>query len=340
MPDRDRYWDCVDQAHQASLGGRGEEALAWLDEALRLNPLGAEAYSSRGEILWDHGRYDDALRAFERAAESDPGFCAAQLNRIEILIEEFQEFEQALELADLLLRGGLDPHEEAEVYYLKAKSLFYLEDLDGALFLLKRALKMHPDVAVYRGFEGQILFELGRFEDAMGSLSMARGLEPESAHTLYHLALCLEHAGRYEQAQGYFERSGLLEPDVYPEPVRISEDDFEAAAAAAVASLPGEIRDYVADCPILVEDLPEASLVRDGDLSPQILGLFEGIPATDPDANATRLDIDRIVLFKRNLEKVAADRNELIEQIQITVKHEIGHFLGLDEEDVERLGLG
>ncbi len=122
--------------------------------------------------------------------------------------------------------------------------------------------------------------------------------------------------------------------------MRISEDDFEAAAAAAVASLPGEIRDYVADCPILVEDLPEASLVRQGDLSPQILGLFEGIPATDPDANATRLDIDRIVLFKRNLEKVAADRNELIEQIQITVKHEIGHFLGLDEEDVERLGLG
>ncbi|MFP8874059.1 MAG: metallopeptidase family protein, partial [Myxococcota bacterium] len=112
-----------------------------------------------------------------------------------------------------------------------------------------------------------------------------------------------------------------------------------AAASAALASLPDHIRDYVAGCPILVEDLPEAALVRDGDLSPQILGLFQGVPATDPDARATRLDIDRIVLFKRNLEKVAVDRNELIEQIQITVRHEIGHYLGLDEADLERLGL-
>lgn len=340
MPDQDRYWDCVDQAHQASLGGRREEALAWLDEALRLNPLGAEAYSSRGEILWDNGHYDDALRAFERAADADPGFCPAQLNRIEILIEEFQEFEEALELSDQLLREGLEPSEEAEVYYLKAKALFYLEDLEGALFLLRRALKVNPDVAVYRGFEGQILFELGRFNDAMSSLSMARGLEPESAHTLYHLALCLEHSGQYEQAQGYFERSALLEPDLYPEPVRISLDQFEAVAAAAVASLPEHIRHYVDQCPILIEELPDASLVREGDLSPQILGLFQGIPVTDPDASAPRLDIDRIVLFKRNLEKVAGDREELVEQIQITVKHEIGHFLGLDEEDVERLGLG
>jgi predicted Zn-dependent protease with MMP-like domain len=340
MVDQDRYWDCVDQAHQASLGGRREEALAWLDEALRLNPLGAEAYSSRGEILWDHGRYDDALRAFERAAEADPGFCPAQLNRIEILIEEFQEFEEALDLSDELLREGLEPNEEAEVYYLKAKALFYLEDLEGALFLLKRGLKVNPDVAVYRGFEGQILFELGRFQHAMGSLSIARGLEPESAHTLYHLALCLEHAGDYEKAQGYFERAALLEPDVYPEPVRMSLDDFEAAAAAALASLPGHIRSYVERCPILIEDLPDGELVSEGELSPQILGLFQGVPATDPDAEATRLDIDRIVLFKRNLEKVAGDHEELVEQIQITVKHEIGHFLGLDEEDVERLGLG
>ena len=340
MPDQDRYWDCVDQAHQASLGGRREEALAWLDEALRLNPLGAEAYSSRGEILWDHGHYDDALRAFERASDADPGFSAAQLNRIEILIEEFQEFEEALELSDLLLRQGLEAGEEAEVYYLKAKALFYLEDLDGALFLLKRALKTQGEVAVYCGFEGQILFELGRFKEAMSSLNRARGLEPESAHTLYHLALCLEHSGQYERAHGYFERAALLEPDLYPEPVRISLGEFESAAAAALAALPEHIREYVSNCPILIEDLPESDLVRGGDLSPQILGLFQGVPATDPDASGNRLDIDRIVLFKRNLEKVASDREELLEQIQITVKHEIGHFLGLDEEDVERLGLG
>ena len=56
MLDRDRYWDCLDQAHQASSGGRIEEALAWFDEALRANPDGAEAHSGRGEIFWDPSR--------------------------------------------------------------------------------------------------------------------------------------------------------------------------------------------------------------------------------------------------------------------------------------------
>ena len=44
-------------------------------------------------------------------------------------------------------------------------------------------------------------------------------------------------------------------------------------------------------------------------------------------------------LFKKNLEKVSRTRAELVEQIQITVKHEVGHYLGLDEDDLERLGL-
>jgi predicted Zn-dependent protease with MMP-like domain len=46
-----------------------------------------------------------------------------------------------------------------------------------------------------------------------------------------------------------------------------------------------------------------------------------------------------VILFKKNLEKVCRDHDDLIEQIQITVRHEVGHHLGLSEEDLERLGL-
>ena len=49
---------------EASHGGRIEEALAWLDEALRVHPDGAEAHNGRGEILWDDGRIDEALAPF------------------------------------------------------------------------------------------------------------------------------------------------------------------------------------------------------------------------------------------------------------------------------------
>jgi predicted Zn-dependent protease with MMP-like domain/Flp pilus assembly protein TadD len=344
MQDRDKYWDCLDQAMEASSGGRVDEALAWLDEALRANPMGAEAHNGRGEILWDHGRSEEALQEFDRAATANGSYHPARLNRIEILIEEFGDYERALELADELLGDPLDAQTEAETYYLKAKALFYLDDLEGALFLLRRAIKTQGEVAIYRGFEGQILFELGHLDEAERALKRSLSLEPDCAHSLYHMALVLEHRAQLEQAERLFAQAASVAPEMYPLPVRMELDEFERVADQAVQSLPRKVRGYVGHCPILIEDLPSLELVAAENISPQVLGLFMGLPATAPGASPTlgtaqRLDVDRIVLFKRNLEKVAATRDELVEQIQITVKHEIAHYLGMDEEEVERLGL-
>ena len=345
MLDRDRYWDCLDQAVQASSGGRTQEARAWLEEALKHNPDGAEARNGLGEILWEGGHYEQSLREFNRAADAQPGFFPAQLNRVELLVEEFQEHDEALDLCDDLLARALEPSVEAEVYYLKAKALFYLDDLEGALFLLRRALQTQGEVAVYRGFEGQILFELGDYALARRSLEKADALEPEVAHTVYHLALVLEHLGDDERAEELFLRAADLQPDLYPRPTRMDLDRFESAAREAVDTLPPEVRRLVAHCPILIEPLPDAELVKRENLSPQILGLFDGMPVTEPGSSPEggtlqRMSPDRILLYKRNLEKVASSRDELVEQIQITVKHEIGHYLGLDEDDLDRLGLG
>jgi predicted Zn-dependent protease with MMP-like domain/Flp pilus assembly protein TadD len=344
MLDRDRYWDCLDQAIEASSAGRVGEALSWLEEALRANPRGAEAHNGRGEIFWDNGRYEEAFNEFLRAVEADPGLHAAQLNRIEILIEEFQEYEEALDLCDGMLTVTLDRGIEAEVYYLKAKALFYVDDLEGALFLLRRASKVHGEVGVYRGFEGQILFEMGRFSEALRSLERARLLEPESAHTVYHTALILEHLGESAESELLFAKAANLAPDLYPLPVRIDKADFERAAEDALRVLPLKVRNYLQNCPIMIEDMPSQELITSENVSPQVLGLFQGVPVTEPGATSgmgtvTRTDTDRILLFKRNLEKVAFDQHSLVEQIQITIKHEIGHYLGLDEDELERLGL-
>jgi len=345
MHDQDRYSYCLDQAVQASRGGHAEEALAWLEEALTLNPGGAEAHNGRGEVLWEADRFEEALREFGRAAEAQPDFYAAQLNRVELLIEEFQQYEESFDLCDALLAEPLDDSTEAEVYYLKAKSLFYLDDLEAALFLLRRAIQVGGEVSVYRGFEGQILFELGDFSAARRSLEKSDALEANTAHTLYHLALVAEHESDYELAEDLFVRADALPGDFYPRPVRIKQADFERAAEEAFRSLPEHIRQYVSNCPILIAELPEAELVRGESLSPQILGLFQGTPATEPGASPTfgtepRIDTDRIMLFKRNLEKVAGSSEELVQQMQITVKHEIGHYLGLDDDELDRLGIG
>ena len=69
------------------------------------------------------------------------------------------------------------------------------------------------------------------------------------------------------------------------------------------------------------------------------IGLFIGVPRTEALQTDQPLDLDRIMLFKKNLEKICQDEEDLIDQIQITLRHEVGHYLGLDEDDLERLGL-
>ncbi|MCS5636194.1 MAG: metallopeptidase family protein [Myxococcota bacterium] len=355
---KDRYWDCLDQAMEASHGGRIEEALAWLEEALKANPSGAEAHNGRGEILWDEGRVEESLHEFERAIAVDPKFGTAHLNRIELLVEEVGEFETALEVCDELMAGlpelpRLDRQFQAELCYLKAKALFYRDDLGGAVFLIRRAIKSGGEQPTYSAFEGHVLFEMGAYAEARRVLERAAATDADSPHILYSLGLVLERialAGEEsvseadreaakDAAEVAFQRANALDPLQFPIPVPASAEFFEEVIGEALDNLPRSIREYVADVPILVEDFPDLGLVVGERLSPQLLGLFMGVPRTEASATEQVPDLDRIMLFKGNLEKICRDREELIEQIQITVRHEIGHYLGLDENDLERLGL-
>jgi predicted Zn-dependent protease with MMP-like domain/Flp pilus assembly protein TadD len=353
--DKDRYWDCLDQAMEASHGGRIEEALAWLDEALRVHPEGAEAHNGRGEILWDDGRIDEALIEFDSAIAADGKFTAAHLNRIELLIEELGEFSTAVRRADELLSGQPllprpDRSLQAEVYYLKSKALFYRDDLEGSLFLVRRAAKAGGEVGLYCAFEGQILFELGQYEEARRVLERGVAVDPDSAHTVYHLGLVLERLESesdlasstgvgIETAEQAFLRANALDPQQFPLPVVLDEAGFTRAVDQAIANLPRSIRERIEGVSVIIEDHPSLEAVREERISPQTLGLFQGVPRTQALVTEQRLDLDRILLFKKNLEKVCQDEEDLIEQIQITVRHEVGHYLGLDEDDLERLGL-
>jgi len=345
MKDKDRYWDCLDQAIEASNGGRTDEALAWLDEALKVEPNGAEAHNSRGEILWDEGKFEDALYEFELATKADPKFLTAHLNRAELLIEDLGEYEQAIEQCDELLAGRSelakpDKATESEIYYLKSKSLFYMDDLEGALFLVRRALRTGGEHALFRAFEGQVLFELANYEEARRQLEHAVALDPDSAHAVYHLGLVLERLGEHEEAQKAFARANALSPETYLVPVEMSEDEFREVAAEAIADIPRSMRRYVEEVPLLVEDFPSKELLREQNVSPQVLGLFIGVPRTAASVTAQPNDLEaRVILFKKNLEKICQDRSELVDEIKKTVRHEVGHYLGLDEDDLERLGL-
>jgi predicted Zn-dependent protease with MMP-like domain/Flp pilus assembly protein TadD len=344
MSNKDRYWDCLDQAMEASHGGRTDEALAWLDEALKAHPEGAGAHNSRGDRRWDEGTVDEAVAEFELATRADPKLVAAHLNRAEVLVEEFGAYDESIVHCDRLLSGEgdlprLDRNTEAEVYYLKSKALFYQDELDGSLFLVRRAMKTAGEQAVFRAFEGQILFEMGRYEESRRQLDRAVALEPDAAHSLYYLGLVLERLGDGEESQRSCARAASIDPNHYPVPASITEEDFERAAKEAFDNLPRSIREEAERVPMVIEDFPSEDLIEQEDVSPQILGIFLGVPRTEASVTDQPRDLDRIILFKRNLEKACRDEQELVEEIRRTVTHEVGHYLGLDEDDLERLGI-
>jgi predicted Zn-dependent protease with MMP-like domain len=71
-----------------------------------------------------------------------------------------------------------------------------------------------------------------------------------------------------------------------------------------------------------------------------LLGIYEGIPLTERDLGWAGVLPDRITLFQGPLTRICADREELEDEIAITVVHEIAHHFGIDDDRLHELGWG
>ena len=71
-----------------------------------------------------------------------------------------------------------------------------------------------------------------------------------------------------------------------------------------------------------------------------LLGLYEGVPLTDRHADAPPSMPDVIFLFQHDLEDACDSEEQLADEVRITLLHEIGHYFGLDEDELAELGYG
>ena len=108
----------------------------------------------------------------------------------------------------------------------------------------------------------------------------------------------------------------------------------------ALEGLPPELAELLDNVAIVVEDWPDLSspLVADGGVE-TLYGLYEGVPLTERGSGYYGILPDRITIFRGPLERDFW-REELEEQIRITVVHEIAHHFGFDEDRLEELGWG
>jgi predicted Zn-dependent protease with MMP-like domain len=115
---------------------------------------------------------------------------------------------------------------------------------------------------------------------------------------------------------------------------------FDRVLQDAIESLPGPFRDVLDVVPVIVDDHPSAELAASVDDDDDLMGLFVGPPMSEWYTADGPPETAVIYVFRRRLESTCADRDELAAQIRITLFHELGHCLGFDEDDLDRIGLG
>ena len=116
---------------------------------------------------------------------------------------------------------------------------------------------------------------------------------------------------------------------------------FEDLVRRAIDTLPGQFLARLENVDIVVADRPTADQVGAGGLpvGETLLGLYEGVPLVDRE-NYGLVVPDKITIFQEPLEEMCRNREELIEEIRVTVVHEVAHFFGIDDRALREMDLG
>jgi predicted Zn-dependent protease with MMP-like domain len=112
-------------------------------------------------------------------------------------------------------------------------------------------------------------------------------------------------------------------------------EHFVKVVEGALDSLPQEFRSRIQNVAVLVEDVPPNQPSKAGEPRRLLLGVFHGVPTTKKSVFNLPSGPDHIVLYQKNIEAVCSNETEVREQIRLTVIHELGHYFGLDEEQLK-----
>ncbi len=116
--------------------------------------------------------------------------------------------------------------------------------------------------------------------------------------------------------------------------VEMSRAEFEEAVSDGLDLVPPELTAHMDNVVVLVEDEPPEDA---GD--PELLGLYEGTPLTERDSWWAAGSLpDRITIFRGPTLRMCQTREEVIEEVAVTVVHEIAHHFGIDDDRLHELG--
>jgi len=267
--------------------------------------------------------------------------------------------------------------EKAEAFLDDAESALDNGDPETAIDLCSQALAIAPRHPGAHFVQGDAYRLLGRLEDAADSYRFAALAQPEHASSWASLSLTLFELLEMENAQRAADRAireapqnpegwwvrGLLrewlgdangahrafaharwlDPVAFPFPPTLTDEEIEQIISDALRELPDALKTYLSNVAIILEDLPPAKVLSSYDppASPvELLGFFSGHSIMEQNSADPWSQIPpTVVIYRRNIERHARHREELIRQLRMTLFHEVGHFLGLNEAELAERGL-
>jgi predicted Zn-dependent protease with MMP-like domain/Flp pilus assembly protein TadD len=342
----------LDAAREAFDAREYEKALSCAAQAAALSPGDVLAHTERANALAQLLRNDEAVLAYARALAIDPDSLDALAGAAHFYIVLMPSSRELDELGSAYAERGFElaTSQRDEPFALSFARLSAMgfndtgqphDALDRADWVLQKE-KDDPEALYERAVA---LFELCRFGDAKVAFTRLLGDQERAAWAHHHLGLLLEREGKEKDAEAHFGRARALDLESFPAPVLLSKDEFQAELDKALAALPADMRKDLKGVPVAMEDLPDVADLTSGEppLSPNILGLFRGTPLgetcePEPDAKPGT-PCRSIALYRKNLARAVKTKEELVEQIGVTLLHEVGHLRGEDDSELAARGL-
>jgi predicted Zn-dependent protease with MMP-like domain len=113
--------------------------------------------------------------------------------------------------------------------------------------------------------------------------------------------------------------------------IEMSRERFEELVGDALDTIPGELTGLMDNVVVLVEDDPPAD-------DPQLLGVYDGIALTERGGGYTMVAPDRITIFRNPTLAICETEEDVVEEVGITVVHEVAHHFGIDDARLHELG--
>ena len=113
--------------------------------------------------------------------------------------------------------------------------------------------------------------------------------------------------------------------------LHIAPEEFEELVADALDGVPPELTELMHNVAVFVEEEPPPE-------DPDLLGLYEGTPLTERDGWYSGVLPDRILIFRGPTLRMCSSREEVVDEVRVTVVHEIAHHFGIDDERLHELG--